>query len=324
MTLSRARVTFPHPWRVIRPHSHDREGGSFMRRAALLVVMIAAIAGCGDSGDTTTTTGTTAAAATTTATATATTPPAATTSAPAIESPDARKMNAPVAISGAPDPSTSAAAHADAAFLRASFDSAQDLWQRQFAAAGSTFRPGHLVLFHTQVATPCGTQTIDTGPFYCPAADTVYLNTDFFDALARAFDLRSGFAAAYVTAHEVAHHVQSLLGVLQRKAQADAADPDGANRRSILTELQADCYAGVWLHELAGAGQLSDADLEAIVRAAAVVGDDFQRNAAGRPLAPETWTHGSSEQRVRWLKTGLRSGSPAECDTFGAADAGTA
>lgn len=295
-----------------------------MRRAALLlVVAMAAVAGCGDSGDAGDATTPTSTGATTATTTTAATTPTATTGEPAIESPDAGKMNAPVSIVGAPDPSTRAAAHADAAFLRASFDSAQDLWQRQFAAAGAPFRAGHLVLFHTQVATPCGTQTIETGPFYCPAAETVYLNTDFFDALAEAFDLRSGFAAAYVTAHEVAHHVQSLLGVLQRKAEADAADPDGANARSILTELQADCYAGVWLHELAGAGQLSDADLEAIVRAAAVVGDDFQRNAAGRALEPETWTHGSSEQRVRWLKTGLRSGAPAECDTFGAAAAGT-
>jgi predicted metalloprotease len=240
-----------------------------------------------------------------------------------IESAAAHRMKAavPAGAASAPDPGTPAATHADAPFLRAAFDSAQEAWRRQFAAAGATFRPGHLVLFHTAVHTPCGVQTAQTGPFYCPAAQTVYLNTDFFDALAKAYNLRSGFAAAYVTAHEVGHHVQFLLGVLQRRAQVDAADPDGANARSVLTELQADCYAGVWLHELDGAGALSDSDMEDIVRAAAVVGDDFQRKAAGRPLAPETWTHGSSEQRVRWLKAGVRSGAPAACDTFGSASA---
>jgi uncharacterized protein len=242
----------------------------------------------------------------------------------AVGSPAARKMRKATPVADPPDPGTTEAARADAAFLRAAFDSAQALWARQFAAADARFRPGHLVLFHTQVHTPCGVQTASTGPFYCPAAETVYLNTDFFDALADAYSLRSGFAAGYVTAHEVAHHVQYVLGVLQAKAQTDATDPDGANARSILTELQADCYAGVWLHELAGAGALDDGDLQDIVRAAEVVGDDFQRNQAGVPLEPETWTHGSSEQRVRWLKAGLRSGAPAACDTFGSAAAGAA
>jgi hypothetical protein len=230
-------------------------------------------------------------------------------------------MRSPIALTGAPDPASADATHADASFLRASFDSAQDLWRRQFAAAGAQYAPGHLVLFHTQVHTPCGVQTAQTGPFYCPAAASVYLNTDFFDALARQHGLRSGWAAAYVTAHEVAHHVQTLLGVLQRNAALEETDPAGANARSVLVELQADCYAGVWLHELHGAGALSESDLEDIIHAAAIVGDDFQRNAAGRALEPETWTHGSSEQRVRWLTTGLRSGAPADCDTFSSPDA---
>jgi predicted metalloprotease len=234
-----------------------------------------------------------------------------------IESPAARRMTRPL-TSPAPDPAKVAAGRTDPRFLRASFDSAQQLWRRHFAAAGAAYRPASLILFHHAVHTPCGTQSASTGPFYCPPNETVYLNTDFFDALARRFALRRGWAAGYVTAHEVGHHVQTLLGVLQRVAQLDADDPQGANRRSVLIELQADCYAGVWLHELAGSGRLSDADIEDILRAAAVVGDDFQRNQAGKPLAPETWTHGSSQQRVRWLTTGMRSGAPAACDTFGA------
>ena len=146
-------------------------------------------------------------------------------------------------------------------FLRASFNSAQDLWRRQFAAAGATYRPGRLVFFDHTVHTACGTQDATVGPFYCPADVTVYLNTAFFGALARAFNLRSGFAAGYIVGHEVGHHVQNVLGLLLAKARADAADPANANRRSVLTELQADCYSGVWLHELHGAGSLTDADI---------------------------------------------------------------
>ncbi|HET6505295.1 MAG TPA: neutral zinc metallopeptidase [Baekduia sp.] len=292
-----------------------------MRTAAavlLTALILAVAAGCGgDDGG--------SGAATTTATATRTaTTGAATTTAPDDTLTDTAAQEMDTAIeTTAPDPSTSAATHATETFLRASFISAQDLWRRQFAAAGATYRPAHLRLFHHAVHTACGTQSAEVGPFYCPADETVYLNTTFFGALARAYNLRSGFAAGYVTAHEVGHHVQNVLGLLTAKAHADAADPAGANARSILTELQADCYAGVWLHELHGAGSLTNADINDIIRAATVVGDDFQRNQAGAPLAPETWTHGSSEQRVRWLTAGMRSGVPATCDTFRSAAAGS-
>lgn len=286
-----------------------------MRTAAAVLFMALALAlaaGCGgdDGSDEATTAGTTA------VTRTATTTPD-----DALRDTPAGKMDTAIRTD-APDPSSTAATHAAEAFLRASFTSAQDLWRRQFAAAGATFRPGRLVLFHHAVDTACGTQSAEVGPFYCPADETVYLNTTFFGALARAYNLRSGFAAGYVTAHEVGHHVQNVLGLLQARARVDAVDPDNANARSVLTELQADCYAGVWLHELHGAGSLTDADIADIIRAATVVGDDFQRNQAGKPLDPETWTHGSSQQRVRWLKTGMRSGVPAACDTFGVAAAG--
>jgi hypothetical protein len=231
-------------------------------------------------------------------------------------------MTRPIALNATPDPTSADATRADAAFLRAAFDSAQELWRRQLTAAGADYAPAHLVLFHTQVHTPCGVQSAETGPFYCPGAVSVYLNTDFFDALAQQHGLQSGWAAGYVTAHEVAHHVQTLLGVLQRNAALEQSDPAGANARSVLVELQADCYAGVWLHELDGAGALSESDIQDIVRAAAIVGDDFQRNQAGRALEPETWTHGSSEQRVRWLTTGMRDGTPAACDTFSSDEPG--
>jgi predicted metalloprotease len=296
-----------------------------MRTAAVVLLVVLTImtsAGCGGNHGDDGPGGRTAVTATTetTSTTTTTTTTAATTAEPrdTLSDTPARDMDTTIRTV-APDPSTTTATHAGGAFLRASFDSAQDLWRRQFAAAGAAFRPGRLTLFHHAVHTACGTQSADVGPFYCPADETVYLNTAFFDALARAFNLRSGFAAGYVTAHEVGHHVQNVLGLLTAKARADAADPANANARSVLTELQADCYAGVWLHELHGAGSLTDSDLNDIIRAATVVGDDFQRNRAGVPLEPETWTHGSSEQRVRWLKAGMRSGVPASCDTFGAA-----
>jgi predicted metalloprotease len=173
-----------------------------------------------------------------------------------------------------------------------------------------------VVIFHQAVDTACGHQTADVGPFYCPADHGVYLNPRFFAALGRRFGLTSPFAPGYVTAHEVGHHVQQLLGLHGRVAHANTQDPGGTNARSVRVELQADCYAGIWLHHIRRAGQLSDADITDILRAAAVVGDDFQRNVAGVELAPETWTHRSSEQRVHWVTVGKTTGLPADCDTF--------
>jgi predicted metalloprotease len=201
-------------------------------------------------------------------------------------------------------------------FMRAAFDSSQSLWQRQFAAARLPYEPAHLVFFHTQVTTGCGPQDSSAGPFYCPADETVYLNTDFFDRLGRRFGLESPFAAGYIVGHEVGHHVQQLLGTLTQINALRESDPAGVNARSVRLELQADCYAGVWLHSVARAGELTRADVRDILNAAAIVGDDFQRQRAGVPLEPETWTHGSSAQRTRWLSVGKDSGRPAACDTF--------
>jgi hypothetical protein len=135
--------------------------------------------------------------------------------------------------------------------------------------------------------------------------------------LSRRVGVRIGdFAQAYVVAHEVAHHVQTILGITKQKAVADQQDPDGANARSVLFELQADCFAGVWLHTVYRRGQLTDADLRDALNAAAVVGDDFMRNAAGQSRPREDWTHGSSAQRQHWLTAGFESGRPDACDTF--------
>jgi hypothetical protein len=245
------------------------------------------------------------------ATATATPSPEATIEADAV----AKMPEVPVGAVGTLPPPVSTKVH-DPGLLHTAFESAETMWAREFGAAGSRYQHAKLAFFHTTVKTACGEQSRETGPFYCPADFGVYLNTTFFDVLARQFGLSSGFAAGYITAHEVAHHVQQLLGVHQRVAEANASDPAGANGRSIQVELQADCYAGVWLHTVSARGELTEADVRDITTAATVVGDDFQRNQAGAELAPETWTHGSSAQRVQWVMTGLQQGLPSACNTF--------
>ncbi|MDA0160041.1 neutral zinc metallopeptidase [Solirubrobacter ginsenosidimutans] len=272
--------------------------------AALLI-----LAGCG--GDDTQT----AATPTPTPTATETATPTPTAEA-AIEADAVAKMpEVPVGAVGTLPPPASAKVH-DPGLLHTAFESAETMWEREFGAAGSRYQHAKLVFFHSTVRTKCGEQSRETGPFYCPADFGIYLNTTFFDGLARKYALQSGFAAGYITAHEVAHHVQELLGVHQRVAAANASDPAGANARSIQVELQADCYAGVWLHTVSARGELTEADVQDIVTAATVVGDDYQRNSAGAELAPETWTHGSSADRVRWVLTGLQQGLPSACNTF--------
>jgi hypothetical protein len=272
-----------------------------LRRVAhpllLVAVLCAVLAGCGGGGDD---------------------KASGTPSSRDLDSPAVRRMTAAPA-GGAAGTVAPPSPGITTAFLRRAFDSAQALWQQKFAAAGLDYQPARLHFFHNEVTSACGPATAQTGPFYCPADHGVYLNTDFFNALGRRFGLNSEFAPGYVTAHEVAHHVQQLLGLHHRVALANAQDPGGENPRSVRVELQADCYAGIWLHYILRAGQLTQADITDILRAAAVVGDDFQRIKAGAELAPETWTHGSSEQRVHWLSVGKNSGLPADCDTFAAA-----
>jgi predicted metalloprotease len=214
-------------------------------------------------------------------------------------------------------PPTSTDGTGGSAFLTSVFDDVQAMWQREFEAAGLDYRPATLTIFRDEVHTKCGTQTASVGPFYCPADLGVYLDTRFFDALARTAGVRLGdFAQAYVVAHEVAHHVQLLLGIMQRVSAADQQDPAGENARSVRLELQADCLAGVWKHSSYQRGQLSRTDFEDALRAAAVVGNDFQQHQATGTIRPEDWTHGSSRQRQHWLTTGFEQGKPAACDTF--------
>jgi predicted metalloprotease len=220
---------------------------------------------------------------------------------------------------GSTRPPASADGTGGSAFLRGVFDDVQAMWREDFQAAGVPYTPATMTLFRDEIHTACGTQSADVGPFYCPADHGVYLDTRFFDALARKAGVSLGdFAQAFVIAHEVAHHVQTLLGILQRVRAADDQNPRAANARSVRLELQADCLAGVWKHSSYQRGQVSQADFEDALRAAAVVGSDFQQHLATGTIIPEDWTHGSSQQRQHWLTTGFEQGKPAACDTFAA------
>lgn len=185
------------------------------------------------------------------------------------------------------------------------------------------YRRPQVQLFSGSVNTGCGPATSEVGPFYCPADQTAYFDTDFFDILRDQFGSSGGpFAQEYVVAHEFGHHVQNLLGVLGRAQQ----DPTGPTGGGVRTELQADCYAGVWAHYAAITKQegtdvpflepLSDKDIADALSAASAVGDDRIQQAATGRVSPESWTHGSSEQRQHWFTVGYQTGDPNQCDTF--------
>ncbi|UCG71903.1 MAG: neutral zinc metallopeptidase [Chromatiales bacterium] len=194
----------------------------------------------------------------------------------------------------------------------------EDTWQQLFAASGKRYQEPRLVLFTDAVRSACGFANAAVGPFYCPADNKVYLDLGFFRDLKRRFGAPGDFAEAYVIAHEVGHHVQNLLGVSAevRRRQRGLSKAE-ANALSVRLELQADCFAGVWANQADRARSiLEQGDIEEGLNAASAIGDDrLQRQAGGR-VVPDSFTHGSSAQRVRWFRRGLASGDPAACDTF--------
>ena len=197
---------------------------------------------------------------------------------------------------------------------------AQQTWAENL---GNRYQPTKVVLFRDAIQSACGYAGSATGPFYCPGDRKVYLDLGFFDELQRRFGASGDFAQAYVLAHEIGHHVQTLLGTEGQMRQAQRADPGSANSMSVRLELQADCYAGVWGHDASKAGraaaggvELDPGDLEEALNAAAAIGDDrLQKLGTGRVM-PEKFTHGSSEQRRTWFKRGFDTGDPRTCDTF--------
>ncbi len=203
-------------------------------------------------------------------------------------------------------------------FVRVVLGDTETTWNQLLPQQGGrAYREPTLVLFREAVQSACGYNSAAVGPFYCPPDQQVYIDLSFFGELERRHDAPGDFAQAYVIAHEVGHHLQNLLGTSTRVHQARArlSEVDG-NALSIRQELQADCYAGVWAHYAQQRGLLEPGDIDEGLRAAAAIGDDtIQRRAQGR-ITPETWTHGSSEERVRWFRTGFQNGTMQSCDTF--------
>ena len=193
---------------------------------------------------------------------------------------------------------------------------AQDFWTQQFQAAGKQYKRAKVVVFRDQTGSGCGAASSATGPFYCPLDQRVYLDLGFFDELNQRFKAPGDFAQAYVVAHELGHHVQEELGIEQQAREQSQSNPDDANELSVRLELQADCLAGVWARSTYDRGILESGDLQEGLTAAAAVGDDrIQQQTQGR-IDPETFTHGTSEQRAHWLQTGYDSGRLEACDTF--------
>jgi uncharacterized protein len=191
----------------------------------------------------------------------------------------------------------------------------EDTWNR---ILGQDYRETTLVLFSGGAQSGCGFAQSAVGPFYCPADEKVYIDLSFFDELSRRFGAPGDFAQAYVIAHEVGHHIQTVLGIEEkvRQARANMSESEG-NALSVRVELQADCFSGVWAHDAhQKSGLLEPGDIEEALGAASAVGDDTLQKQAGGRVVPDSFTHGSSEQRMRWFETGYRSGDIEDCDTF--------
>ena len=219
----------------------------------------------------------------------------------------------------APAPSASAPGARDEIkeFIARVLGDTEDTWSAIFKKMGREYRPPKLVLFRGAVDSACGLASSAAGPFYCSPDDRVYLDRSFFQDLSKRFGAPGEFARAYVIAHEVGHHVQNQLGITGKVAQQRGrASEARSNALSVLVELQADCFAGIWGHYAKQRGLLDPGDVEAGLAAAAAIGDDrIQQQSRGR-VSPESFTHGSSAQRVRWFRSGLDSGDVNLCNTF--------
>ena len=205
-------------------------------------------------------------------------------------------------------------------FVRAILGETEDVWGAYFSNMGKNYIPPKLVLFSGQVSSACGLASAAAGPFYCPGDQKVYIDLSFYRQLSTEFGAPGDFARAYVIAHEVGHHVQNLLGITDKADQAEQrAGRTGANHVSVLIELQADCFAGVWAAQANNARKiLEPGDLEQGLQAASSVGDDTLQKRAQGTVVPDSFTHGTSAQRVGWFRRGFDSGKIDSCNTFGA------
>jgi len=201
-------------------------------------------------------------------------------------------------------------------FVSFVLDDAQANWTRIFASAGHQYQPATLVLYRDATQTACGFGQAASGPFYCPGDAKVYVDLGFFDELHSQYGATGDFAQAYVLAHEIGHHVQSLLGTERDVRRLQSGDPRNANALSVRMELQADCYAGIWARSTEQRDILERGDVDEGLAAAAAVGDDRLQRMGGGRVNPDAFTHGSSEERMRWFQQGFSGGELRSCDTF--------
>ena len=220
-------------------------------------------------------------------------------------------------VASQPNPARDAAEKPLVQFVSFVLDDTQHNWEQILPEqSGRQYRHAKLVLFRNYTQSGCGSAESATGPFYCPEDEKVYIDLGFYDELKQRFGAPGEFAQAYVLAHEVGHHVQKLLGIEAKVRQLQEQNPRQRNPLSVRMELQADCFAGVWAHSTQQRGLLESADVESALGAAAAVGDDRLQKMATGHVSPETFTHGSSQQRMNWFRKGLDSGSIAACNTF--------
>jgi uncharacterized protein len=216
-----------------------------------------------------------------------------------------------------PDPSRDLAEQPVVQFVSFVLDDTQNTWTELLPQqAGVPYRHAKLVLFRDYTQSGCGGAESATGPFYCPEDEKVYIDLSFFDELNRRFGAPGQFAQAYVLAHELGHHIQKLTGIEDKVRRLQESDSREANPLSVKLELQADCLAGVWAHTTQQRGLLEKGDVESALGAASAVGDDHLQKMATGHVSPESFTHGSSQQRMRWFNAGLDNGTIAACDTF--------
>jgi predicted metalloprotease len=201
-------------------------------------------------------------------------------------------------------------------FVTFVLNDAQNTWSQILPQQGVPYRHAKLVLFRDAYDSACGTAQSATGPFYCPEDEKVYIDLGFYDELKERFGAPGEFAEAYVLAHEIGHHVQKLLGIEAKMRAAQQQNPGAANQLSVALELQADCFAGVWGHSTQERNLLDPGDVDSGLKAAAAVGDDRIQRMSRGTVNPETFTHGSSAQRMQWFQRGFQDGSIAACNTF--------
>ncbi len=210
----------------------------------------------------------------------------------------------------------------EARFVAKVLGSTEQTWDKIFQGSGHQYPAPKLVLFRGQTPTACGTGKAGMGPFYCPGDQKVYIDLSFYEEMKNRFNAPGDFAQAYVIAHEVGHHIQNLMGTSDKVQQArqSARNEAQANQYSVRLELQADCYAGIWAHHADGANRILEAgDVEEAMRAAAAIGDDALQKQAQGYAVPDSFTHGTSQQRMRWFNQGLKLGDVNKCDTFNVA-----